>query len=179
MQRKVVEKLMGGDVRSLGRSRRLVDALVRDPSKFDEVFKEIFSDDPVVRVRAADVVEKVTRTRPELLRPFKRTLIERAAVMEDPKVRWQVLPMLVRVRLSAAERDRVREILLESLQSRSSILRTVALQTLWDLSDGDAGMREEVRGVLAEAMVSGSAAMRARARILLRTSGPRPAPRQR
>jgi len=42
------------------------------------VFAAISDDEPIVRMRAADAVEKITRVRPDLLRPYVDTLLATA-----------------------------------------------------------------------------------------------------
>jgi hypothetical protein len=54
------------------------------------------------------------------------------------------------------------------LEDQSSIVRTFALQALADLSRNDAGLRSRVREILEESVATGTAAMRARARKLLK-----------
>ena len=55
-----VAKLTGGDRRSIGRSNEVVADVLADPSLFDLIFDAIASDDPLIAMRAADAVEKVT-----------------------------------------------------------------------------------------------------------------------
>jgi hypothetical protein len=54
------------------------------------------------------------------------------------------------------------------LEDQSSIVRTFALQALTDLSRGEAGLRLRVREILEESVATGTAAMKARARKLLK-----------
>jgi hypothetical protein len=64
----IILKLAGGDRRSIGRS----DEVLADPSLFDVLFKGMLHEDPLVRMRAADAVEKITARHPEYLQPHKR-----------------------------------------------------------------------------------------------------------
>lgn len=138
-----------------------------DPGQFSEVFKGMMSTDPVVRMRSADAVEKISRTRPELLQPFKRKLIRRVAGVDQQEVQWHVAQMLPRLRLSRAERFQCVSVLVDYLGSKSSIVRTCALQGLADLAEQDLGLREEVLNRLETAAVEGTPAMKARGRKLL------------
>ena len=85
-----VAKLGGGDRRSIGRSDEVVADILADPSLFDLIFDAIASDDPVIGMRAADAVEKVTARRPELLRPYKRRLLTELALIPQQEVRLHV-----------------------------------------------------------------------------------------
>jgi HEAT repeat protein len=163
----VLQKLSGGDRRSIGRSEEVVRDVLHDPSLFKALFAGMFHGDEVVRARAADAVEKITRVRPELLTPLKKQLIERIGRMEQQEVRWHVAQMLGRVRLNKSERAQAVEILLGYLTDKSRIVKTFALQALSDLADGDVRLRGAVRRLLEEALRSGSPPMRSRARRLL------------
>jgi hypothetical protein len=75
-----VAKPAGGDRRSIGRSPEVVARILADPALFDPVFDAIGDDDPVIRMRAADAVEKVTVRRPDLLRSHAGRLLELAGI---------------------------------------------------------------------------------------------------
>ena len=50
----VLQKLQGGDLRSIGRSNEVVQDVLEDPALLAEGFEGLFSDDPRGRVRSAD-----------------------------------------------------------------------------------------------------------------------------
>jgi hypothetical protein len=56
----VLSKLGGGDRRSIGMSNEVVADVIRDPSLFGPVFQGMLSDDPFIRMRSADAIEKIT-----------------------------------------------------------------------------------------------------------------------
>jgi len=45
---------------------------------FDDVFKGLYTSDPCVRMRSADVIEKVTRRHPEYLEKWRDTITQRS-----------------------------------------------------------------------------------------------------
>src|SRR5512145_416034 len=100
----LIEMLAGGDLRSIGRSEEVVDAVLADETRFGEVFLGLDSQDPVVCMRAADALEKITARRPELLQPYKAGLIERARRAGQQELRWHAAQMLPRLELDDAER---------------------------------------------------------------------------
>ena len=72
----ILQKLKKGDRRSIGRSNEVVADVLANPRLFRIVFSGLFVDDPGVRMRSADVSEKVTTRRPELtLKPAVRRRI--------------------------------------------------------------------------------------------------------
>ena len=63
--------LKGSDRRSIGRSNDVVKLVLRAPKRFDELIQCLWSDDPIVLMRAADAAEKVSALHPEQLEPYK------------------------------------------------------------------------------------------------------------
>ena len=86
----ILDKLKGGDRRSIGRANEVVVDVLDDPSLFGAVFEGMLSDDPLVRMRAADAIEKITAKHPDYLQPYKEILIEQVARSEQQEVRWHV-----------------------------------------------------------------------------------------
>ena len=76
--------------------------------------------------------------------------------------------MAPRLRLTVRERHRAAAALHRHLNDRSSIVKTSALQGLADLSRNDAELRAKVKQLLEDSEQSGTAAMKARARKLLK-----------
>lgn len=169
----ILQKLQGGDLRSIGRTNEVVKDILNDPELFPMVFDGIFSHDPRIRMRAADAIEKVSRQRPEYLQPFKEKLINYVSKIEQQEVRWHVAQMFSYLRLEASETEAVVGILLEHLKDKSKIVQTFSMQTLADIAERDQRYRPRVISVLNDLTESGSAAVKARGRTLLkRLTGP-------
>ena len=47
----VLQKLKGGDLRSIGRAEEVIEDILKNPSLFAEVFEGMLHDDPRVRMR--------------------------------------------------------------------------------------------------------------------------------
>jgi hypothetical protein len=119
-------------------------------------------------MRAADAAEKVTREHPEWLAPYRKELLGLLAEAEEQEVRWHLAAMVPRLELSASEREQATSTLDRYLGDRSSIVKTLALQGMADLAKGDASLRVKVIETLREATRTGTAAMKARSRKLLK-----------
>jgi HEAT repeat protein len=163
----VLWKLKGGDRRSIGRSNEVVADVLDNPQLFKELFGGLKNGDPLVRMRAADALEKITAIRPEYLRPFKKQMVERVVRIEQQEVRWHVAQMLPRLKLDADEQARMVEILLTYLNDKSRIVKVSALAALAQFARQDARLRDSVAALLSEALEDGSPAVKARARMLL------------
>ena len=167
------ELLRGGDPRALKGVTRVVDVVLHDPGRFDEVMHAMAHDDEVVRMRAADAAEKISRTNPECLEPFKSTLLLAAAMAEQPSLRWHLAQIVPRMRLDAAERKHAVAIFRRYLGDSSAIVKTCAMQGLADVALADVSLRPSVLPLLRNATKTGTAAMRARGTRLLEALTPR------
>ena len=163
----ILPKLFGTDRRSIGRSDEVVAEVLADPTLFGAVFEGMLAADPVLRMRAADAVEKITAQHPEYLRPYKTKLFRQVARIDQSEVRWHVAQMVSRLDLSRAERRRVVDLLTEYLQDESKIVRTFSMQALADIAERDADLRPSILMQLQELTRTGSPAMQSRGRKLL------------
>lgn len=175
----LLDRLAGGDRRSIGRSEEVAREVARAPDLLPHLVQGLEDADELVRMRAADALEKVTREHPEWLHPFKRRLLRLAAACTQLEVRWHVAQLLPRLPLTAAERRGALVLLDGYLDDRSAIVRTFALQALADVGGDDPSTASAVRRRIARAAESGTPAMQARARKLLAGWASGAAPRNR
>ena len=112
--------------------------------------------------------KKISVTLPELLESHKQELLGLLDEAEQTELRWHLALMVPRLTLSGPERYCAAAALRRYLEDRSSIVKTFALQGLADLAKQDACLREPVRRTLEESLRAGTAAMKARARKLLK-----------
>jgi len=163
----LLKLLEGGDRRRIGRADEVVAMLSRDPGRFRELVAGLWSEDPVVRMRAADATEKFTRGNLDVLKPYKKELLGLMAETREQEMRWHLAAMIPRLSLAAKERKMVVSLLNLYLEDPSSIVKTSALQGLAELAQKDSSLRPQVIDLLREATRSGTPAMKARSRKLL------------
>jgi hypothetical protein len=173
MRSPVIESLKGGDRRSLGRANQVAAVAAKDTAVFRQLINALWHDDPVVRMRAADAAEKASKQRPKLLAPFKTELLALLSTATQPEVRWHLPLMVPRLPLTREERRRAISAFKNYLDDRSSIVRTHAMQGLVDLTHDDSAevdpsTQADVVEVIVHLTKTGTAAMRARGRILLK-----------
>ncbi len=163
----VLNKLAGGDRRSIGNSNEVVADVIRDPSLFEPVFNGMLNDDPLIRMRSADAVEKISAKHPEYLQPYKEQLIKQVAKSEQQEVRWHVAQMIPHLDLTREEQTTVLEILYDYLHDKSNIVKTFSMQALADLAEKDINLRAKVIPLLEELTRTGSPSMKSRGQKLL------------
>jgi len=163
----ILIKLQGGDRRSIGKVDEVVDLVLGSPPLFEELINGLFADDPVIRMRTADAVEKITLKKPDLLHPHKKKLIRLAGDTEQQEVRWHMAQILPRLILKSDDRKTIVEIFFTYLNDKSKIVVTFALQALADFAAEDKKLRPRVIRVLEGLNETGSPAIKSRGRKLL------------
>jgi hypothetical protein len=166
-QKKLLFLLGGGDRRTTGRADEVAGLVSRRSELFPQLIAGLWSQDSLVRMRAADAAEKVTRNAPDLLKPYKKELLGLMAETNEQELCWHLAAMIPRLLLTSKERQRVASILNTYLEHRSSIVKTYALQGLAELAQQEPTLRPSVVETLREAVRKGTPAMKARSRKLL------------
>ena len=168
MTTRLLGMLTGGDRRSIGRADAVARIVVRQPRLLAVLIDGMADPDPLVRMRAADAAEKVTRQHPEWLVPHKHRLIGDLAATDEAEVRWHVAQMLPRLRLGGGDERKALQILLRYLRDDSRIVKVSSMQALFDLARRNPMLQPRVVPLLKKLTTTGSAAMRSRGRRLLR-----------
>jgi hypothetical protein len=163
----ILALLEGSDRRTIGRADQVAAMVSDDPRLFPKLIAGLWSADPLVRMRAADATEKVTRANHDLLHPYKKELLGLMTESQEQEVRWHLAVMIPRLILNARERQVAASSLTGYLQNRSSIVKTFALQGLADLAQDEPSLQAKVLDILREATRNGTPAMKARSRKLL------------
>jgi len=154
----------------LARARvpEVVELIRTQPKRISSLIECLWDDDAGIANRAADVLERVTYHEPKLLQRWKEPLLGLLAEAAENKLRWNLALTIPRMTLTPDECRRAAQILYSYLEDKSSIVRTAALQGLADLARQDPVSLPTVLDLLRMTGRSGTAAMRARSRILLK-----------
>jgi len=139
---------------------------LKNPELTGELVVGLVSDDPIIRMRAADALEKVSKERPALLGSFRDVLLSEATGSDQQEVRWHMAQMLPRLELSRKELHEVVSLLHGYLSDRSAIVKVCAMQALAELALRDRRLLPSVKATIEGACRKGTPAMRARGRKL-------------
>jgi hypothetical protein len=127
-QGNILQLLRGGDRRMIGRADQVAATVSKHPELFPELIAGLWATDPLICMRAADAVEKVTRTHSDLLQRYKTKLLALMGKAKQQELRWHLTLVVPRLRLSAKELKVAMTSLNDYLEDKSSIVKTCALQ---------------------------------------------------
>lgn len=172
------ELAVGRNAHHPGRVCEIVEWIADAPRRIPALIELLWDDDAGVAGRAADVLERISREPSPAVRravqAYKEEIVGLLAEARFPKLRWNLALLLPRFSLTAPECRRIAAILQGWLEDSSSVIKTSALHSMADLTLQDPASREAVMDLLRTAGRSGTPAMRARSRILLKQmEGPR------
>lgn len=162
----ILLKLKGGDRRSIGKVSEVVRAVHKNPDLFKDLVSGLFDPDAIVRMRAADAMEKISSDNPEYLKPFKDKLIRLAGETRQQELRWHLAQMMPRLRLTSKETSALADIFFDYLKDSSKIVVTFAMQALSDLAMNNADLCDRVVGAIEKLTQTGSPAIKSRGKKL-------------
>ena len=157
-----------GNRLAVGRAKEVAAILLDHPKKAAQVIECLWDEDAGVANRAADALERASYSTSNLLAPWKEALLGRMVDATENKLRWNLALMAPRMALTVAETERTAVVLQSWLDDRSSIVKTCAMHGLTGLTRSNSAMLPEVMDMLRLLSRSGTPAMRARGRILLK-----------
>ena len=181
----VLVRLLGGDLRSTGEANavaaEILEEVLQDEPESQATGNLLFSDlvgglllaDPLIRMRAADAIEKITRQAPFLLQPYKNLFLREISAIQQKEVRWHTAVLLPRLELDNREQMCVIDILSGYMEEenqrkkKSSLVCTFTLQGLAEMAMKYCGLKEQIVPLVEEYVQTGTPAMRARGRKLL------------
>src|SRR6202453_1279583 len=106
--------------------------------------RQLQDGDKAVVERAARTLKKISERDAGALYAWRKTLLKEAFRAVDVRVQWNLSIVLGRLPLKGADKALAVELMFERLRDGSGLNRTMAMQALMDLSEGDAGLRARV-----------------------------------
>src|SRR5712672_1873 len=98
-RKNILTLLQGGDRRTIGRSDQVAEMVSGDAKLFPKLITGLWSAEALMRMRAADGAEKVTRKHRELRQPYKDELLGLMAETQEQGLRWHLAVLVPRLKL--------------------------------------------------------------------------------
>ena len=134
------EMLTGGHPNSLGRTLDVVQAVLDDRSKHQDLYQCYFSEDEIVRLRVSNAMKRVTIEHPDWTMDFMDGLQSDVAAIDQPSTQWTLALLfdLTRDLLSKQQHAKAIEIMQNNLANhRDWIVLNNSMKVLFDWSSDD------------------------------------------
>ncbi len=122
--------LTGGHPNSLGNTVEVVDMVLKEPSRLDELFNCYFSDDEVVRLRVSSAMKRICKENKALLLPYIDRFLTDIAQIDQASTQWtlaQLFDMLEKD-LSTSQKQESKDIMKRNLEHHNDWI--VLIQTM-------------------------------------------------
>ncbi|OJJ23198.1 hypothetical protein BKI52_02250 [marine bacterium AO1-C] len=134
--------LKGGHPNSLGNTIAVVEAILADHTRFDELFQCYFSEDEVVRLRVSNAMKRLTKAKKSLLIPYIDALLEQIAQIDQASTQWTLANLFdfLSKDLSDSQHTKAQEIMQHNLANHTDwIVLKNSMDTLgkWAKKDKD------------------------------------------
>lgn len=96
---------VGGKANSLGRADEVTQAVLADQSRIEELYICLSDDNPWVRMRAIDSLEKICRLHPDWIEPYIDRLNQDFASSEQASIQWHIAQIYGEVILTDSQQD--------------------------------------------------------------------------
>lgn len=87
--------LTGGHPNSLGNTIAVVELVLKDKSRLEELYQCYFSNDDVVRLRVSSAMKRICRAKPKWLVPYIDKLLTDIAGIDQASTQWTLAQLFV------------------------------------------------------------------------------------
>jgi HEAT repeat protein len=126
----LLEWLSGGDLRSDGLADEVSSAVLKNPDLFDDLFAGLSTSDDVIRGRTADALEKVSRSRPDLIIEHLEDLVSSARTDPVPMVKMHLAMIFGHLAMYEEQIEILRSALFNLLDDESVFAKSWAIASL-------------------------------------------------
>lgn len=96
---------VGGKSNSLGKVNEVIELVLNDRSRLDELYNCLFDEDAWTRMRAADALEKVCRQHPDWLLSYIDRMSDNLAASDQPSIQWHLAQIYRQVDLTTEQKQ--------------------------------------------------------------------------
>jgi len=93
-----------GKKNSLGRAEEVVQLVIDDKSRLDELYSCLFEDNPWLRMRAIDAFEKVCQVHPKWIEPYIDRLFDDFGNNTQASIQWHIAEIIGETNLTSTQK---------------------------------------------------------------------------
>jgi len=95
----------GGHKNSLGEVPQVIEIVLQNQHRIEELYTCLFDDDAWVRMRAADALEKICRVHPDWILHYIDRLANDFGTNTQPSIQWHMAQIYKQVPLTQTQKD--------------------------------------------------------------------------
>lgn len=90
---------------SLGRAEEVVQIVLQNKHRLEELYQCLFEDDALLRLRAIDAIEKVCREHPDWLESYVDRFFQDFTDHNQPSIQWHLAEMFGQINLNPIQKQ--------------------------------------------------------------------------
>jgi len=148
MAERFEDMLTGGHPNSLGRTEEVVEVVLADPDRFDELFACYSSQDEVVRLRISSAMKRIEPERRDLIMAYCDRFIGEIGALDQASAQWTLAQLFGRIEpeMTPKQKGGALAIMKRNLAKNDDwIVLNMTMATLTAWSKDDAGLHEWLR----------------------------------
>jgi HEAT repeat protein len=126
----LLARLTGGDIRSDGDADEIAAQVLQHPELFPQLFEGLSEPNDLVRGRSAHALERVSRTRPDLLLPYIDQMASQVCQDSLPMVRWHLAMIFANLSFYSDHAELLADTLIALLEDSSVFVQSWAVSSL-------------------------------------------------
>ncbi len=137
--------LSEGKINSLGRTIEVVDIVLKDQAKFEELYQCYFSDDEWVRLRVSNAMKRVHEEHPEWFDEYIDKFLTEISKIDQPSTKWTFATLMLwhRKRLSDRQLQTAKDIIKRNLTKDDDwIVQNNSMEALHTFSKNDEALKK-------------------------------------
>ncbi len=96
--------IVGGKSNSLGRVNDVIEIVLANKARLDELYNCLFEKDPWLRMRAADALEKICRINHDWFQPYIKRFLGELTVCTQASIQWHMAQIFRQVKLTKKQK---------------------------------------------------------------------------
>ena len=134
-----------GHHNSLGRTVEVVDIVLSDTNKLNELYRCYFSTNEVVRLRTSNALKRISKKHPEWLIPYIDKFLNEISTIPQPSAQWTLADLFLSLsqHMSDEQQAEAKSILKHNLESSNDwIVLNNTMQTLAECARNDSELKQ-------------------------------------
>lgn len=162
--------LSGGHPNSLGNTLEVVELVLKDKQKLDDLYKCYFSEDEVVRLRVSNAMKRVCKEKPNWLVAYLDKFITQISKINQASTQWTLAQLFLMLEndMTKPQLEASKEILKTNLDSSGDwIVQNTTIETLSHWANTDENLKSWLIPRLEKFSVSDKKSVAGRAKKML------------
>ncbi|UZO79649.1 hypothetical protein NBT05_11875 [Aquimarina sp. ERC-38] len=142
---KFQEMLTGGHPNSLGRTVEVVDIILHDHRRIEELYQCYFSQDEVVRLRTSNAMKRICKEEKQLLLPYVESFLNEISLLNQASAQWTLAQLFLELTpdFTKEQKKKATDILKHNLiHQKDWIVLNMTIKTLGNWSKKDQKLKD-------------------------------------